>query len=101
MIIVLTIFRMLIFLKIIVQYSYVVYNVKVIYTEEKTKKIIIIILFFTHASPANKFMAPPLLTPLNKNPGTAIALVLSLLKHKSVWVFLNQKNKDPKQRKLL
>ena len=94
---------MLIFLKIIVQYSCVIYNVKVIYTEEKTKtkKKIIIILFFTHASPANKFMAPPLLTPLNKNPGTAIALVLSLLKHKSVWVFLNQKNKDPKQRKLL
>ena len=37
MIVVLTIFRMLIFLKIIVQYSCVVYNVKVIYTEEKTK----------------------------------------------------------------
>ena len=37
---------------------------KVIYT----KKIIIIILYFTHVSPANKFMALPLLTPLNKNP---------------------------------
>ena len=37
---------------------------KVIYT----KKIIIIILYFTHVSPANKIMALPLLTPLNKNP---------------------------------
>ena len=38
MIVVLTIFRMLIFLKIIVQYSCVIYNVKVIYTEEEKKK---------------------------------------------------------------
>ena len=37
---------------------------KVIYTKKK----IIIILYFTHVSPANKFMALPLLTPLNKNP---------------------------------
>ena len=63
MIVVLKIFRMLIVFKIIVEYSCVVFNVKVIYIEKK-----IIILFITHASPTNKFMALPLLTPLNKNP---------------------------------
>ena len=38
MIIVLMIFQMLIFFKIIVQYSCVVYNVKVIYIETKKQK---------------------------------------------------------------
>ena len=60
---------MLIVFKIIVEYSCVVFNVKVIYIEKK-----IIILFITHASHANKFMAPPLLTLLNKNPGAATTL---------------------------
>ena len=27
------------------------------------------------------------------------SLILSLLKHRGVWVFLNQKNEDPKQKK--
>ena len=59
--VILTMFRMLIFLKIIVQYSCVGYNVKVIYAQKKNKKIKKI--FFTHTSPANKFVALPLLNP--------------------------------------
>ena len=65
---------MLIFLKITLQYSCVVYNVKVIYIKTKKK---IIILIFTHTSPVNKFIALPFLTPLNKNPGAATGLNLN------------------------
>ena len=48
-----------------------VYNVEVVYIEKQTKQKKLFILFFIRLSLTNKFLAPPLLNPLEKNHGAA------------------------------
>ena len=64
-IVVLTIFKLLIIFLTIVQYSYIVYNVEVVYIYKNNH------LIFHSPTPTYKFLAPPLLTRLEKSSGAA------------------------------